>query len=68
MSDLTKELRTKLELYLDSLEMASFNSGFEAAVNGLDELANKKYNQNDFVAGEVIRWSAKELMGENNDD
>jgi hypothetical protein len=68
VSDLTKELRTKLELYLDSLEMAAFNSGFEAAVNGLDELANKKYNQNDLIAGEVIRWSAKELMGENNDD
>jgi hypothetical protein len=68
MSELTQELRNKLSLYLDSLEMASFNSGFEAAVNGIDELSNAKHNQGDLVASEVLSWTSRELRGENIDN
>lgn len=67
MSQLTEELRNKLNLYLDSLEMAAFNSGFEAAVNGIDELANAKHNQGDTIASEVLEWASRELRGENID-
>jgi len=50
---------------LDALEMISFNQGFEAATNGLDELSDIKHNEGDTTAAEVLRWAAKELRGEN---
>lgn len=49
---------------MDTLEMAAFNQGFEAAINGLDELSNTKHNEGDTIAAEVLRWAAKELRGE----
>lgn len=57
--------RNAVEHALDTLEMASFNQGFEAAINGLDELSNTKHNEGDHVAAEVLIWAAKELRGEN---
>ena len=56
--------RERIEGALDVLEMASFNQGFEAAINGLDELSNTKHNEGDTIAAEVLRWAAKELRGE----
>jgi len=65
MSKLTDELRQRVSLNLDALEMAAFNSGFEAAVNGIDEISNAKHNQGDSIAAEVLRWVSLELRGEN---
>ena len=56
--------RERVEGALDTLEMAAFNQGFEAAINGLDELSNTKHNEGDTIAAEVLRWAAKELRGE----
>lgn len=67
MSKLTDELRQRVSLNLDALEMAAFNSGFEAAVNGIDEISNAKHNQGDSIAAEVLRWVSLELRGENID-
>lgn len=65
MSELTKKLRQASELALDSLEMASFSEGFEAATNGLDELSDKAHNEGAIGIAETLRWAAKELRGEN---
>ena len=56
--------RERIEGVLDMLEMSAFNQGFEAAINGLDELSNTKHNEGDTIAAEVLRWAAKELRGE----
>lgn len=63
-----EEARRLAEVAIDRLEMAVFNQGFEAAMNALDELSNKKYNEGDKTAAEVLRWTVKELKGENLDD
>lgn len=65
MSELTKKMRQASNLALDSLEMANFSEGFEAATNGLEELSDQKHNAGDHVAAEILRWAAKELRGEN---
>lgn len=65
MSELTTSIRQSLEHELDKLEMASFNEGFEAAINGLDEISNALHNDGDTERAEVIRWAAKELRGDN---
>lgn len=58
-------LRSELEHKLDMLEMATFNQGFEAAINAIDELSNELHNNNDKTAAETLRWLAKELRGDN---
>lgn len=63
-----EEARRLAEVAIDRLEMAVFNQGFEAAMNALDELSNKKHNEGDKTAAEVLRWTVKELKGENLDD
>lgn len=65
MSELTMSIRQSLEHELDKLEMASFNEGFEAAINGLDEISNALHNDGDTERAEIIRWAAKELRGDN---
>lgn len=65
MSELTTSIRQSLEHELDKLEMANFNEGFEAAINGLEEISNALHNDGDTERAEVIRWVAKELCGEN---
>lgn len=65
MSELTTSIRRSLEHELDKLEMANFNEGFEAAINGLDEISNALHNDGDTERAEVIRWAAKELRGDN---
>lgn len=65
MSELTTSIRRSLEHELDKLEMASFNEGFEAAINGLDEISNALHNDGDTERAEIIRWAAKELRGDN---
>ena len=65
MSELTTSIRRSLEHELDKLEMANFNEGFEAAINGLDEISNALHNTGDSWQAEIIRWAAKELRGDN---
>ena len=65
MSELTRKMRKASDLALDSLEMANFSEGFEAATNALDELSDQKHNSGDTIAAEILRWAAKELRGEN---
>jgi hypothetical protein len=60
-----KNLRDSISHSLDALEMLSFNDGFEAAANALDELSDIKHNQGDHLAAEVLRWAASELRGDN---
>jgi len=65
MSEITKGVRSAIDHSLDLLEMASFNEGFETAVNALDELSDQLHNSDDTQGAEVLRWAAKELRGEN---
>jgi len=65
MSKASQDLRSALNHSLDALEMINFNNGFEAALNGLDELSDIKYNNDEHIAAEHLRWAAKELRGEN---
>lgn len=65
MSETTKALRHSTEHSLDMLEMASFNEGFESAINAVEELSNELHNNGDTMAAEILIWLAKELRGEN---
>lgn len=65
MSEATRSMRSALQHSLDTLEMVAFSEGFEAAISGLDELSNLKHNNGEEVVGEILRWAAKELRGEN---
>jgi len=65
MSETTKGVRSAIDHTLDVLEMASFNEGFEAGLNALDELSNLLHNNGDKKGAENLRWAAKELRGEN---
>ena len=61
----TSSIREGVESLLDHLEMHNFNQGFEACLNGIDEISNQKHNEGDTIAAEVLRWVVKELKGEN---
>tara|TARA_R110000796_G_scaffold34853_2_gene89729 strand:+ start:2286 stop:2489 length:204 start_codon:yes stop_codon:yes gene_type:complete len=61
----SKNLRDSISHSLDAVEMLSFNDGFKAAANALDELSDIKHNQGDHQAAEVLRWAAMELRGDN---
>lgn len=65
MSAASEQLRSAIDNSLNALEMVSFNNGFEAAVDGLDELSNKAHNEGAIGIAETLRWAAKELRGEN---
>jgi hypothetical protein len=58
-------MRSSIDHSLEALQMISFNDGFEAAIDALDEMSNQLHNENDTLAAEVLRWAAKELRGEN---
>lgn len=60
-----KGLRSALDHLVDAVESLAFNRGFEAALNGLDELSDIKHNFDDTTTAEALRWAAKELRGEN---
>jgi len=64
MSQATDGMRSAISHSLDALEMINFGEGFEAAINGLDELSNIKFNDGDTVAAEVLRWAVNDLRGE----
>jgi len=65
VSAATQALRHSLEHTLDMMEMANFNEGFEAAIESVEELSNKLHNEGDTTGAEILRWTAKELRGEN---
>jgi hypothetical protein len=65
MSNASQDMRKAVSHSLDALEMINFGNGFEAAINGIDELSDLKHNAGDKVAAETLRWAAKELRGEN---
>lgn len=65
MSEASQDLRKAIASSLDALELINFGNGFEAAIDGIDELSNLKHNQGDTIAAEVLRWAAKELRGDN---
>ena len=50
---------------LDALAMISFNDGFEAAIESVEELSNKEHNNGNTATAEILRWLGKELRGEN---
>lgn len=65
MSEVTRGLRSAIEHSLDALEMCAFNEGFEAAINGIDEVGDAEHNKGNTATAEALRWLAKELRGEN---
>ena len=65
MSKASQDMRKAVSHSLDALEMINFGNGFEAAINGIEELSDQKHNAGDSVAAETLRWAAKELRGEN---
>jgi len=67
MNKPTNNLRQLFNHTVDKIEMQSFNNGFEAAANALDELSNIKHRFDEHIFAEHLRWAAKELRGENND-
>jgi cation transport regulator ChaB len=66
MTDSTnKNLRNAINHSLDAMEEISYQLGFAAAADSLDELSDIKHNQDQLEAAEVLRWAAMELRGEN---
>jgi hypothetical protein len=65
MSRASQDMRKAVSSSLDALELINFGNGFEAAIEGLDELSDLKHNTGDKVAAEILRWAAKELRGDN---
>jgi hypothetical protein len=65
MSQASQGMRKAITSSLDALELINFGNGFEACIEGIDELSNLKHNEGDTVAAEVLRWAAKELRGDN---
>lgn len=66
MSQASKSMRDALSHSLDALEMIAFNDGFEAALEGLEQLSDQLHNKKLLGDAEALRWAAKELRGENN--
>ena len=65
MSQASKSMRDAVSHSLDALEMIAFNDGFEAALEGLEQLSDQLHNRNELTQAEALRWAAKELRGEN---
>ena len=65
MSRASQETRHVVAHHLDLLEMTTFNDGFEACLNAIDELSNLKHNAHELIFAEHLRWTIKELRGEN---
>jgi len=65
MSNASQTMRKALASSLDALELINYGDGFEAALDGLDELSNQLHNDGETAIAETLRWAAKELRGEN---
>jgi len=61
----TQHLRDAVNHSLDAIQMLSFNEGFEAATNAIDEMAIIKHNECNDQASETLHWAVSELRGEN---
>lgn len=61
-------LREGIDRLIDHVEMLNFNNGFEACLNGLDEISNRLHNEHNHEWAEAIRWAVKEMKGENFED
>ena len=60
-----EQFRNEVDRQLDLYGMAQFSKGFEACIEALEELSNQKHNEGLKETAEVLRWAAKELLGEN---
>jgi len=60
-----EQFRNEVDRKLDLFGMAQFSKGFEACIEALEELSNQKHNEGLKETAEVLRWAAKELLGEN---
>jgi hypothetical protein len=65
MSKASEGVRNAVQHSLDALAMISFNDGFEAALNAIDELSDQAHNNGQTVAAETLRNLAKDLRGDN---
>jgi len=65
MSKTTQTLRSAVESSLDALQMVTFNEGFEACLEGLEELSNKMHNEGFTSSADVLIGAIKEMRGEN---
>lgn len=52
---------------IERLAYSSYQLGYEAAVNVVDELSNQAWNEGQRDKAELFRWLAKELKGENDE-
>jgi hypothetical protein len=60
-----EQFRNEVDRKLDLFGMAQFSRGFESCIEALEELSNHKHNEGLKETAEVLRWAAKELLGEN---
>jgi hypothetical protein len=65
MSKASEGIAKAVQHSLDALAMISFNDGFEAAIESVEELSNQEHNSGNKATAEILRWLAKELRGEN---
>ncbi len=59
------QFRREVDRIIDKVEMASYNKGFEAVLDALDELSNQLWNDGKKTEAEALRSAVKELKGEN---
>jgi hypothetical protein len=59
------EFKQQVDRQIDLYGMAQFSRGFESCIEALEELSNAKHNEGLKETAEVLRWAAKELLGEN---
>ena len=65
MSKASEGIAKAVQHSLDALAMISFNDGFEAAIESIEELSNQQHNEGNKATAEILRWLGKELRGEN---
>lgn len=59
------QFRREVDRIIDKVEMASYNKGFEAVLDALDEISNRYWNEGAVAYAECLRHVIKELKGEN---
>jgi soluble cytochrome b562 len=62
------QFRREVDRIIDKVEMASYNKGFEAVLDALDEISNRLWNDGKKTEAEALRSAVKELKGENIED
>jgi hypothetical protein len=60
-----EQFKQQVDRQIDLYGMAQFSRGFEACIEALEELSNQKHNEGLKETAEVLRWAARELLGEN---